>query len=106
MRTFFVAAISAAALSAPAFAQVTAEELFAMSNDSAAETIVREGSMGDTTAAAVKLALGNMSAAERMAFFMADSVERQKVLKKIKLFGDSNSAAEMAAEAEKFMNSN
>lgn len=86
------------ALAAPSFADTSPAELFAMSNASAAETIVRETSMGDITAARVRLALGNMSAAERETFFSADTVSRQRILKDIKLFGDSNSAAEMASE--------
>lgn len=94
----------AASLAAPAFADTSAAELFAMSNNSAAETIVRETSMGDTTAARVSLALGNMSAAERMAFFEADMISRQKVLEKAKLFGDGNSAAEMRAVLDKLDN--
>ncbi|WP_298299000.1 hypothetical protein [uncultured Litoreibacter sp.] len=89
------------AISAPAFAETSAAELFAMSNASAAETIVRETSMGDVTAARIRLALGNMSAAEREAFFQADTTARQKIIEKQILFGDGNSAAEMAAEIVK-----
>lgn len=90
------------AFAVPAFAQTSAAELFAMSNSSAAETIVRETSMGDVTAAQIMLALGNMSAAEREAFFAADTINRQRVLEKAKLFGDGNSAAEMRAVLDKF----
>ncbi|MEM7471909.1 MAG: hypothetical protein AAF340_11220 [Pseudomonadota bacterium] len=104
MKTFLITAAAALAISSPAFADTSAAELFAMSNSSAAETIVRETSMGDTTAARVRLALGNMSSAERMTFYMADSIDRQKILDKAVLFGSGDSAAEMAAEAQKAMN--
>ncbi|SFR43485.1 hypothetical protein [Litoreibacter janthinus] len=98
MKTILAATVATMAFAAPSFAETSPAELFAMSNASAAETIVRETSMGDITAARVRLALGNMSAAERQTFFDADPVSRQRLLKDIKLFGDSNSAAEMASE--------
>ncbi len=98
MKTLLMTAAATLAISAPAFADTSAAELFAMSNASAAETIVRETSMGDVSAARVRLALGNMSAAERQAFFEADESGRQKIIKAQALFGDSNGAAEMAAE--------
>ncbi|WP_281857404.1 hypothetical protein [Litoreibacter halocynthiae] len=100
MKLFLTTAAATLAMAAPSFADTSAAELFAMSNASAAETIVRETSMGDTTAARVRLALGNMSAAERQTFFDSDTVTRQRILKNIQLFGDSNSAAEMSAEIE------
>jgi len=62
MKTILATAAVALAFATPSFAETSAAELFAMSNASAAETIVRETSMGDTTAALVRLALGNMSA--------------------------------------------
>lgn len=98
MKTVLMTAVATLAISAPAFADTSAAELFAMSNASAAETIVRETSMGDVSAARIRLALGNMSAAEREAFFNADSVARQQIIESQALFGDSDSAAEMAAE--------
>ncbi|WP_299194864.1 hypothetical protein [uncultured Litoreibacter sp.] len=101
MKTILMTAAATLAISAPAFAETSAAELFAMSNASAAETIVRETSMGDVTAARIRLALGNMSAAEREAFFQADTTSRQKIIEKQILFGDGNSAAEMAAEIVK-----
>lgn len=103
MKTILMTAVATLAISAPAFADTSAAELFAMSNASAAETIVRETSMGDVTAARVRLALGNMSAAEREAFFNMDSTDRQKILEKKVLFGDGNSAAEMAVEIGRAM---
>jgi len=60
-------ALTLIAFSGPVFAETSAEELFAMSNDSAAETLIRETSMGDMTVARIKLALDNMSAAESCA---------------------------------------
>ena len=106
MKTYFVAAALGLSLATPALADTSAAELFAMSNASAAETLVRETSMGDITAARVQLALGNMSAAERQAFFEADHIDRLRILEKAKLFGDGNSAAEMAAEAQAFQEGN
>ncbi len=101
MKTVLISAAAALAFAAPAFAETSPAELFAMSNSSAAETIVRETSMGDTTSARLMLVLGNMSAAERMAFFEADMTSRQKTIEKAILFGDGNSAAEMRAILDK-----
>lgn len=101
MKTLLITAAATLAISAPAFAETSAAELFAMSNASAAETIVRETSMGDVSAARIRLALGNMSSAEREAFFAADETSRADILKKKVLFGDGDSAAEMAAELAK-----
>ena len=92
------------AASAPVLADTSAAELFAMSNSSAAETIIRETSMGDITAARIALALNNMSAAEREAFFQADTISRQRIIEKAKLFGDGNSAAEMRAVLDSLNN--
>lgn len=104
MKTVLFSVAAAVAFAAPAFAETSAAELFAMSNNSAAETIVRETSMGDVNAARVSLALSNMSAAERQTFFEADMTSRMKILEKTKLFGDGNSAAEMAATLKKLSN--
>lgn len=95
----------ALAFATPSFAETSAAELFAMSNASAAETIVRETSMGDVKAARIRLALGNMSAAEREAFFNMDTTERMKLLEKQSFFSDSDSAAEMASEARRLADS-
>ena len=97
MKNLLISLSAAVAFAAPAFAETSAEELFAMSNNSAAERIVRETSMGDVMAAEVMLALSNMSAAERMTFFEADMTSRMDILKKQKLFSSSDSAAEMRA---------
>ncbi|MEM9584715.1 MAG: hypothetical protein AAGA08_16515 [Pseudomonadota bacterium] len=101
MRTLLISAVAALGFAAPVFAETSAAELFAMSNSSAAETLVRETSMGDITSAQVMLALSNMSAAEREAFFQADHISRMKTLEKAVLFGDGNSAAEMRAVLDK-----
>ena len=106
MKTLKLAVAFAVASAAPSFADTSAAELVAMSNSSAAETLVRETSMGDVTAARLQLALGNMSAAEREAFFQADHVDRLRILEKAVIFGDGNSAAEMAAEANAFAEGN
>lgn len=98
MKTLLISAAAVVAFAAPTFADSTsAAELFAMSNNAAAETIVRETSMGDLSAARVSLALNNMSAAEREAFFAADAPTRIKLIESKKLFGGGNSAAEMSA---------
>jgi len=68
MKTLKLAIAFAVASAAPSFAETSIAELFAMSNQSAAETLVRETSMGDVTTARVQLALSNMSAAERETF--------------------------------------
>ena len=94
MKILYVAAAAAIAFSAPAFSQTSVEELFAMSNDSAAETIVREHSMGDITAAQIKLALGNMSAAERKVFFDSPQASRDVILSCMKKTDSGDSAAE------------
>lgn len=101
MKKVLISAAALAAFAAPALADLSPAELFAMSNSSAAENIVRETSMGDFSSAALMLALGNMSAAERMAFYEMDQTSRMKVLQKAKLFGDGNSAAEMRAVLDK-----
>ncbi len=94
MRTVLTTAAISLAISAPAFADTSAAELFAMSNASAAETIVRETSMGDISAARVRLALGNMSAAEREAFFKADTTAQMKILEAQVILMNGDSAAE------------
>lgn len=104
MKSVLFSAAAAVAFAVPAFADTSAAELFAMSNNSAAETIVRETSMGDVNAARIALALNNMSAAERQSFFEADMTSRMKILEKAVLFGDGNSAAEMAATLKKLSN--
>lgn len=104
MKTALTTLAIAATFALPAFAETSAAELFAMSNDSAAETLVRETSMGDISAARVKIALNNMSSAERQAFFEADMTTRMKTIEKKVKFGDGNSAAEMAAELMKLSN--
>ena len=68
-----------------------------MSNDSAAETIVRETSTGDVTAAQITLALENMSAAERKAFFGQGHVGRMEILECMHAGDSGDSAAESCA---------
>lgn len=61
-----IATIFALTVSAPAFAQVdNVEAFFAMGNDSAAERIVGETSIGNNEAALAKFAATKDSAAER-----------------------------------------
>lgn len=96
MKLKFVAIATAMAFTAPAFADSHADiqALFAMSNNSAAEILVRETSMGDLTAAQVALALGNMSAAERMTFLEADMSSRLEIMAAQMKLLDGDSAAE------------
>lgn len=94
MKILMTTATAFALMAGSAAAQTTAEELFAMSNDSAAETLVREGSMGDVTSAQVSLALGNMSAAERKAFFEANMSDRLQILDARMKLMQSDSPAE------------
>ncbi|MEM9584060.1 MAG: hypothetical protein AAGA08_13190 [Pseudomonadota bacterium] len=79
------------------FAQTSAEALLAMDNDSAAETLVREHSHGNLSAAEVKLALDSMSPAERKAYFNHSHGTRMTILSCLE--GDSSdSAAESVAK--------
>ena len=97
MKRLIVTAAAFATLTGAAFAQnneVDINELFAMSNNSAAEIIVREGSMGDITSAQVALALGNMSAAERMIFLQADTQSQLQIMAAQMKLLDGDSAAE------------
>lgn len=96
MKTLIATAALALSVSAPAFADVDAKAFFAMGNDSAAETLVRETSVGDVTAAEVKFAMTNMSAAEETVFSGQDSVTRGDVLDAKRFFSQfNNSAAEI-----------
>ena len=97
MKRMITTAAVALTLAAPAFAQTSAEELFAMSNDSAAERIVEETSMGDVEAAEIKFALSSMSAAERKVFFESDESTRLEVLMAKRRLDAGNSAAEAAS---------
>jgi hypothetical protein len=70
MKTLIVSAIVALS-AAPVYAE-SAAELFALSNDSAAERIVHETSVGDVEGAQIKFAL-NKSPAEMNLNFDRDS---------------------------------
>ena len=98
MKKTLITVAAALALTAPAFAaseaSKKAQAFFSMSNNSAAEIIVGETSMGDVTAAQVALALGNMSAAERMGFFEADTATRRQIVAAQMKLLDGDSAAE------------
>lgn len=96
MKNLMIATAATFAFAAPSFADghIDVAALLAMSNNSAAEIMLGETSKGDTTRAQMRFALGNMSAAEREAFFMADQKTRDDILKaQIKLM-DGDSAAE------------
>lgn len=94
MKTILKASAALALMSGVAAADTTVQEFFAMSNNSAAETMVAETSMGDVTAAQIALALGNMSAAERMSFFEADMSSKLQILDAQMRLLDGDSAAE------------
>ena len=94
---FIGLSVAALIFATPLLAQTSADELLAMGNDSAAETLVREHSHGDVTAAKLKLALDSMSPAERKAYFNHSHDVRMTVLSCME--GDSgDSAAESAAK--------
>ncbi len=100
-KLFATATALSFAIAAPAFAEKLSpeevEELLALSNSSAAERMVGETSEGNPMLAEMKFALGEMSAAERRAFFEADEETRTELLSaKLKL-RDGDSPAETAA---------
>ncbi|EPX79890.1 hypothetical protein [Litoreibacter arenae] len=98
MTKFITTTAFAMALAAPAFAaDLNVEEYLAMSNNSAAERMVEETSTGDVTAAEIKFALGNMSAAERQVFFEMDEASRMEQLIALRKTAPMNSPAEAAA---------
>ena len=97
MKTILTTALVSLALTMPLSAQTSAEELFAMSNDSAAETIIREHSVGDMTVAKITLALDNMSAAERRAFFDQSPASRVEILECMHKTDSADSSAESCA---------
>ena len=74
MKTIIATAIALTA-AAPAFAE-SAAELFALSNDSAAERIIGETSVGDPAGAKVFFAMSNDSAAETNATLITDTATR------------------------------
>jgi hypothetical protein len=98
LKTAVVTLTMTAIWAAPSSAEESAAELFAMSNNSAAETIVRETSMGDALAARIRLALNNMSAAERTQFFEADMTTRLDILQTRRQLDMGDSAAETASK--------
>lgn len=91
MKTIIATTAFALTLTAPAFADtIDAQKFFALTNDSAAETLVIETSVGDPVAAAEKFALANESAAETMVeSFRARSVDVDAVKMKFALNNDS-----------------
>jgi len=91
MKTIIATAIALTA-TAPAFAQ-SAAEFFALSNDSAAERIVSETSIGDPTAAKIFFAMKNESAAETNAMLIADTITRGDIAAAKQFFSLSNDSA-------------
>lgn len=91
MKTIIASAALALTLTAPAFADTrSAQELFALTNDSAAETIVGKTSVGDPIDAAQVLALTNDSPAENTVNFeRARSVDVKAVQQIFALTNDS-----------------
>ena len=71
-------ALTVTAVSAPASAQ-SARELFALDQDSAAERIVRRGSIGDVVGTQNRLAADNDSAAEQIVRKRASNVTRSSL---------------------------
>ncbi|MCY4334296.1 MAG: hypothetical protein OXC60_06440 [Litoreibacter sp.] len=92
MKTIIATALVSLSLAAPAAAE-TAQEFFALSNDSAAERIVSETSIGDPIAAAKSFVLTNDSPAElNLNFDRARNVDVKAVQQFFAL--DNDSAAE------------
>ena len=92
--------LAAPAIAASDLTPQEVEELLAMSNSSAAERIVGdtgEPGDGDPMMAEVKFALGEMSAAERKAFFEADDATRTELLSAKRQLKIGDSAAETSA---------
>ena len=94
MKTLIATALVSLSLAAPAAADVTnAQAFFALGNDSAAERIVGETSVGNPIAAAEELALNNTSPAENtVTFERARNVDVKSVKAMFAL--DNDSAAE------------
>lgn len=89
MKTIFATALVSLSLAAPAAAE-TAQEFFALSNDSAAERIVSETSVGDPIAVATTFALTNESSAEMtVSFDRARNVDVKAVQQMLALNNDS-----------------
>jgi hypothetical protein len=80
MKYALMSTLTLLTLTTAIFAETSAEELFALSNDSAAETIVREHSTGDVTVAQITLALENFGAAERKVFLGNPHGQRMEAL--------------------------
>ncbi|MEM6407469.1 MAG: hypothetical protein AAF700_03525 [Pseudomonadota bacterium] len=89
MKTIIATALVSLSLAAPAAAE-TAQEFFALSNESAAERIVSETSVGDPIAAAKTFALTNESPAElNLNFDRARNVDVKAVQQFFALGNDS-----------------
>ncbi len=89
MKTFIATSFVSLCLAVPAAAE-TAQEFFALSNDSAAERIVSETSVGDPIEAAKTLAMTNDSPAElNLNFERARGVDVAEVQAMFALSNDS-----------------
>jgi len=89
MKTIIATALVSLSLAAPAAAE-TAQEFFALGNDSAAERIFSETSVGDPIQAAKDLALVNESPAENTVNFdRAGNVDVKEVQQFFALSNDS-----------------
>lgn len=94
MKTIIATAIALTA-TAPAFAE-SAAELFALSNDSAAERIIQDTSVGNPEEAKIFFAMQNDSAAETNAMLRSDTVTRGEIAAAERFFSMSeDSAAEI-----------
>ncbi len=90
MKTIIATTAVALAFAAPAFAEKSAQEIFALTNDSPAENIVRATSVGNPIAAAQELALVNDSPAENTVNFdRARNVDVKAIQKIFALTNDS-----------------
>ena len=90
MKTIIASAIVALSFAAPAAADTTIQQFFALNNDSAAERIVGQTSVGDPVGTAQRLALVNDSPAEHTVNFdRARNVDVRAIQQVFALTNDS-----------------
>ncbi len=90
MKTIIATALVSLSLAAPAFADKGVQQFFALTNDSPAENVVGDTSVGNPIAAAQELALTNDSPAENTVNFdRARNVDVKAIQKIFALTNDS-----------------
>ncbi len=90
MKAIIITAAAAFTLATPALAEKSAQQIFALTNDSPAENVVHATSVGDPVAAAQKFATNNVSPAENTVNFdRARNVDLKALKQKFALTNDS-----------------